>query len=66
MRVLDGTDDNIEETGMIGFKVCYAALKVTGGYEREDGKHFNMTYLPDRIQEEENSAAHVIKLDRRE
>lgn len=61
-KVLAGTDDHVEATGMMGYKVCYAAKKVTGGYEREDGKHFNMTYLPDRIQEAEKSMAHIIKI----
>ena len=61
-KVLAGTDDHVEATGMMGYKVCYAAKKVTGGYEREDGKRFNMTYLPDRIQEAEKSMAHIIKI----
>jgi hypothetical protein len=45
---------------MMGYPVCYAAKKVTGGYEREDGKHFNMTYLPDKILEAE-STSHIIR-----
>lgn len=62
-RVLAGTDDRVETTGMMGYTVCYAAKKIAGGYEREDGRHFNMTYLPDRILETEGSS-HAIKADR--
>ena len=59
-RVLAGTDDHVETTGMMGYTVFYAAKKIAGGYEREDGKHFNMTYIPNRIQEAECNS-HVIK-----
>lgn len=53
-RVIAGTDDHVETTGMMGYPVCYAAEKVKDGYERADGKHFNMTYIPGRIQEPDN------------
>ena len=48
-RVIAGTDDHVETTGLMGYPVCYAARKVKDGYEREDGKRFNMSYLPGRI-----------------
>lgn len=48
-RVLAGTDDKYERTGMFGQPVLYAAAKVEGGYARADGKHFNMSYLPDKV-----------------
>ena len=48
-RVIAGTDDRCERTGMMGGTVYYAAEKVKDGYERADGKHFNMSYVPDRI-----------------
>ena len=52
-RVIAGTDDREEQTGMMGYPICYAAAKVKGGYERADGKRFNMSYLPERILERE-------------
>ncbi len=55
-RVIAGTDDHVETVGMMGYPVCYAARKVQDGYERADGKHFNMSYLPDRILGPENSS----------
>ena len=48
-RVIAGTDDRVETAGILGYPVCYAARKVKDGYEREDGKHFNMSYLPGKI-----------------
>ena len=48
-RVLAGTDDRCERTGMMGTPVLYAAEKKEGGYERTDGKKFNMSYLPEKI-----------------
>ena len=48
-RVVAGTDDRCERTGMTGGTVYYAAEKVAGGYARKDGKRFNMSYLPDRV-----------------
>lgn len=48
-RVVAGTDDRVERTGMTGGPVLYAARKVKDGYARADGKRFNMSYLPDRI-----------------
>ena len=50
-RVIAGTDDHVETTGILGYPVCYAAEKVKDGYERKDGKHFNMSYLPGKILE---------------
>ncbi len=55
-RVIAGTDDHVEQTGMMGYPICYAARKVKDGYERADGKHFNMSYIPGRILEPENKA----------
>lgn len=54
-RVIAGTDDHGERTGILGYPVCYAAEKVKNGYERADGKHFNMSYLPGKIREPENN-----------
>ncbi len=48
-RVVAGTDAKCERTGMMGSPVFYAAEKVKDGYERVDGKHFNMSYLPGNI-----------------
>ena len=48
-RVIAGTDDREEATGILGYPVRYAAAKVRDGYERADGKRFNMSYLPDRV-----------------
>ena len=48
-RVVAGTDDRCERTGMMGGTVYYAAEKVKDGYERADGKHFNMSYVPSNV-----------------
>ena len=48
-RVIAGTDDRVEAKGILGYPVFYSAAKVKDGYERADGKHFNMTYLPGKI-----------------
>ena len=48
-RVIAGTDDRVEATGLMGYPVYYAAARVRDEYERADGKRFNMSYLPDRI-----------------
>ena len=48
-RVLAGTDAKCERTGMMGGKVLYAAEKVKDGYERTDGKVFNMSYVPEKV-----------------
>ncbi len=48
-RVVAGTDDRCERTGMMGGTVYYAAEKVKDGYERVDGKHFNMSYVPSNV-----------------
>ena len=48
-KVVAGTDDRCERKGMMGGPVFYAAEKVKDGYERVDGKHFNMSYIPSRI-----------------
>lgn len=55
-RVLAGTDDRFERPGMLGGTVYYAAAKVKDGYERADGKRFNMSYIPSRVNipEEKN------------
>ncbi len=48
-RVLAGTDDREEAEGMMGGRVYYAAARKKDGYGRVDGKHFNMSYNPDRV-----------------
>ena len=48
-RVIAGTDDRVETKGILGYPVFYAAAKVKDGYERADGKRFNMSYLPGKI-----------------
>ena len=50
-RVVAGTDDRCERPGIMGGTVLYAAEKVKDGYARADGKHFNMSYDPERIFE---------------
>ena len=50
-RVVAGTDDRCERPGIMGGTVYYAAEKVKDGYVRVDGKHFNMSYLPERVTE---------------
>ena len=59
-KVVAGTDDRCERTGIMGGTVYYAAEKVKDGYARKDGKHFNMSYVPEKIlgREEEK---HVIR-----
>ena len=49
-KVLDGTDDRYEQIGMLGTPVLYAAKKAENGFERADGKRFNMSYRADRIR----------------
>lgn len=62
-KVVAGTDDRCERTGIMGGTVYYAAEKVKDGYARKDGKHFNMSYIPEKIlgREEEK---HVIRLEK--
>lgn len=48
-KVIAGTDDRCERTGILGGPVFYAAEKVKDGYERVDGKHFNMSYIPSKV-----------------
>ena len=48
-KVVAGTDDRCERTGIMGGPVFYAAEKVKDGYERKDGKHFNMSYSPGKV-----------------
>ena len=48
-KVVAGTDDRCERTGILGGPVFYAAEKVKEGYERVDGKHFNMSYIPSKV-----------------
>ncbi len=48
-RVIDGTDDKYIAKGLNGTDTVYAAAKIEGEYERADGKRFNMTYRPDKI-----------------
>ena len=60
-RVVAGTDDQCERTGIMGGPVLYAAEKVKDGYERVDGKRFNMSYLPDHVNGPD-PAGQVIRL----
>ena len=53
-RVIDGTDDKYIGKGIMGTDTYYAAAKIDGGYERADGKRFNMAYLPDQITGEDD------------
>ena len=48
-KVIAGTDDRCERTGILGGPVFYAAEKEKDGYERVDGKHFNMSYIPSKV-----------------
>ena len=64
-KVIAGTDDGEERTGMMGYPIRYAAAKVKGGYERADGKRFNMSYLPEKVLGPENGPQ-VITLPREE
>ena len=48
-KVVAGTDDKCERTGMMGTPVFYAATKKEGEYARVDGKRFNMSYVPSQI-----------------
>ena len=48
-RVIAGTDAKCERTGLMGGKVLYAAEKIKDGYERVDGKRFNMSYVPEKL-----------------
>ena len=52
-RVVAGTDDKCERTGMRGNPVLYAAQKVEGGFPRADGKRFNMSYCPENVLEKQ-------------
>ena len=64
-RVLAGTDDRCERTGLMGGTVYYAAEKVKDGYERADGKHFNMSYVLSRVSVPEEKRQ-VIRAEDRE
>lgn len=48
-KVIAGTDDKYEKTGMMGTPVFYAAAKIENGYARVDGKRFNMSYVPTNV-----------------
>lgn len=48
-RVVAGTDDHYEAQSPLSGKVYYAGAKIDGAYERRDGKHFNMSYIPEKI-----------------
>ncbi len=41
-------NDRCERTGILGGPVFYAAEKIKDGYERADGKHFNMSCIPSK------------------
>ena len=62
-KVIAGTDDRCERTGIMGGTVYYAAEKVEGGYARKDGKHFNMSYVPGKILDTEEKKQ-VIRLEK--
>ena len=53
-RVLAGTDDRFEGTGMFGQPVIYAAAKDEDG-KRADGKRFNMSYDPAKVHGKDNT-----------
>ena len=53
-RVIEGTDDKYIAKGIMGTDTVYAAAKIDGAYERADGKRFNMTYMPDKINGTDN------------
>lgn len=48
-RVVAGTDDKYPAKGILGYDICYAGAKKEGAFERVDGKRFNMSYDPARI-----------------
>ena len=48
-KVVAGTDDKYEVTGMMGTPIYYAAAKKPGEYARADGKRFNVSYVPSKI-----------------
>ncbi len=48
-KVIAGTDDKYEKTGMMGTPVFYAAAKIENGYARVDGKRFNVSYVPTNV-----------------
>ena len=52
-KVLAGTDDKFESTGMFGQPVIYAAAKDAEG-KRADGKMFNMSYDPAKVRGADN------------
>ena len=54
-KVVAGTDDKCERPGMMGGTVFYAAEKVKDGYPRVDGKHFNMSYVPEKVASPEET-----------
>ena len=60
-KVVAGTDDKCERPGIMGGTVFYAAEKVKDGYARADGKHFNMSYRPDKVTAPDETRQ-VIKL----
>ena len=63
-KVIAGTDDRCERTGIMGGTVYYAAEKVEGGYARKDGKHFNMSYIPGKVLGPEEKKQ-VIRLEKK-
>lgn len=60
-KVVAGTDDKCERPGMMGGTVFYAAEKVKDGYPRVDGKHFNMSYVPEKVAAPEETSQ-IIRL----
>ena len=60
-RVVAGTDDKCERPGIMGGTVFYAAEKVKDGYPRVDGKHFNMSYVPEKVAAPEETS-HILRL----
>ena len=63
-KVVAGTDDRCERTGIMGGTVYYAAEKVKDGYARKDGKHFNMSYIPGKVLGPEEKKQ-VIRLEKK-
>ena len=54
-RVVNGTDEKYPAKGIMGYDICYAVAKNADGTNGTDGKRFNMSYDPGRINGTENT-----------